>query len=98
MRSTLSIKTRLSLAIGLTAAALAAASGLAGWTVRAIGSDARRIAEQDSRTVDVSAEIAGEVADLGRWERAHTLQRAQARDGAEELQQWDATYSRAAGR
>ena len=98
MRSRLSIKTRLSLAIGLTAAALAAASGLAGWTVRAIGRDARRIAEQDARTTDLSAQIAGEVADLGRWERAHSLQRAQSLDGAEELQQWEATYSRAAGR
>jgi len=98
MRSTLSIKTRLALAIGLTAFALAAASGLAGWTVRAIGRDARRIAEEDARTTDVSSQIAGEIADLGRWEPAHILQRAQARDGAEELQQWDAAHSRAEGR
>ncbi|HYM26000.1 MAG TPA: methyl-accepting chemotaxis protein, partial [Vicinamibacterales bacterium] len=76
----------------------AAASGVAGWTVRAIGRDARRIAESDARLADVSAQVAGAVAELGRWHVGFAVQRAQSRDGANALQQWDAARSRAAVR
>jgi twitching motility protein PilJ len=98
MRRTLKIKTRLLLAVAFVAVTLGIGSGLALWTVRAVGNEVRALVGQDAHAARVSTQIAIHVSDLARHERAVFLELARSRGGADELRRWQAARAQATER
>lgn len=98
MQSTLKIKTRLLRTAVFIATTLAIGSGLALWSMRAIGHDVQQLVQQDARLAGTSADFAVQLGDLVRLERTYFLELARSRSGDAQIQQWNKAYAAAGER
>ncbi|HZT75836.1 MAG TPA: methyl-accepting chemotaxis protein [Vicinamibacterales bacterium] len=95
----LTIRTRLLITVGSMAAILAAVTGLALWSVRAVDSQARQLVHKDAQLAGAAAQFALHVAELVRHERTFFLDDAPRSAGAQkELQDWNLAQASALAR
>jgi twitching motility protein PilJ len=95
----LTIRTRLLITVGSVAAILAAVTGLALWSVRAVDSQARQLVRTDAHTAGAAAQFALHVAELVRHERTFFLDDApRSAEATRELQAWKAAHAAATER
>ena len=88
------IRTRLLLTVAAVAAMLAAATGMALWSIRTVDQQARQLVRKDAQMAGASAQFALHIADMVRYERTFFLDDApRSKEAQAQVQGWNTAYA-----